>query len=430
MARLAQHELGRVLAFSEHIRVCANKFEVGVNFRINAPNYDRVVEMSALVAALNLAFPEYRDPSLYPWPGMERKMLPGSGWSPSPRPPTISYRDPGDDIKEFLAKADAASAADKSRASFGPEMVQAMTHVGHYGHGRGKKHHKKAWGTGLEDGEIDTATGDARYGPKPPQHDVDGEAGGPRAVRPLHASFSVRPASASRSQAGPQLQQTASGRFNSMTSPEPGSMAANIQYGQPVQSAQILASGKHCPPRPQSAGAGTYHGMTTHSAGSNKSGFSISTHDGSPVPSRGIASNIPRALSHGHISRPGSGGRMNAVPSPLTLTSTSMQRPHSASVGSVRAASASYRNLPARRVEVQATYSVSAASMQGLMGRVASGQSLSEMLGKGGGGGDDSPNGSAGGSRSQSRLGGSFVRDLPRMAYPEVAGLDPMPMKP
>lgn len=32
-------------AFAEHIRFCANKFEMGVNLMPNTPNYDRVVEM-------------------------------------------------------------------------------------------------------------------------------------------------------------------------------------------------------------------------------------------------------------------------------------------------------------------------------------------------------------------------------------------------
>ncbi len=42
---MLQAELGRVQAFAEHIRFCANKFEMGVNLMPNTPNYDRVVEM-------------------------------------------------------------------------------------------------------------------------------------------------------------------------------------------------------------------------------------------------------------------------------------------------------------------------------------------------------------------------------------------------
>ncbi len=39
-------------AFAEHIRFCANKMQLGVNFMPNTPNYDRVVEMQALNEAL------------------------------------------------------------------------------------------------------------------------------------------------------------------------------------------------------------------------------------------------------------------------------------------------------------------------------------------------------------------------------------------
>ena len=52
LARLALAELGRVQAFAEHIRLCANKYEMGVNFLKDTPNYDRVVEMQALREAL------------------------------------------------------------------------------------------------------------------------------------------------------------------------------------------------------------------------------------------------------------------------------------------------------------------------------------------------------------------------------------------
>ncbi len=45
-------------AFAEHIRFCANKLQLGVNFMPNTPNYDRVVEMQALNEALGKAFPD------------------------------------------------------------------------------------------------------------------------------------------------------------------------------------------------------------------------------------------------------------------------------------------------------------------------------------------------------------------------------------
>lgn len=416
VARLAQHELGRVLAFSKHIRTCANKYEVGVNFRVNSPNYDRVVEMSALVAALNLAFPEYQDPSNYPWPGIERKLQPGSGWSPSPRPPVISHRDPGDDIKEFLAKADAGIAADKSRASPGPEMSRAMAPAGLGGQGRSAvKQGRQAWGEGTDPDGVDR------------RHLVkgDGEQVGGRPGQ--HVSVGVRPSSAS---AVRPLQQTASGRFNAMTSPEPGSVAFSSQAGQAGLSPYAVGGGRHGQAqRPQSAGAGTHHGA----AGASRSAF-LDTYDGGGVPSsRGIAGHhTPRALTPGISARPHSGRAGGAYASPMS------RRPHSASVGPapVQAMSASYRNLPARGLEVQPAYILSAASMQAMMAaRSGVGHSLSDLFR--GRGGAESPSqgspsgGSAGGSssRSHSRQGqnSSFVRDLARQACPEVAGLDPMP---
>jgi hypothetical protein len=39
-------------AFAEHIRFCANKLQLGVNFLPNTPNYDRVVEMQVCRAQL------------------------------------------------------------------------------------------------------------------------------------------------------------------------------------------------------------------------------------------------------------------------------------------------------------------------------------------------------------------------------------------
>lgn len=69
MARIAATELQRVAAFAAHIRHCAAKMSLGVNFLDGTPNLDRVVEMSALTEALQAAFPEVVTPWAYPWPG-------------------------------------------------------------------------------------------------------------------------------------------------------------------------------------------------------------------------------------------------------------------------------------------------------------------------------------------------------------------------
>lgn len=72
VARRALAELGRVQAFAEHIKYCANKFYIGVNLLPNTPNYDRVVEMQALTEALARAYPDM-GANDYPWPNHERK---------------------------------------------------------------------------------------------------------------------------------------------------------------------------------------------------------------------------------------------------------------------------------------------------------------------------------------------------------------------
>jgi hypothetical protein len=69
VARIAATELQRVAAFAAHIRHCAAKMSLGVNFLDGTPNLDRVVEMSALTEALQAAFPEVGTPWEYPWPG-------------------------------------------------------------------------------------------------------------------------------------------------------------------------------------------------------------------------------------------------------------------------------------------------------------------------------------------------------------------------
>ncbi|KAL0042270.1 hypothetical protein WJX77_008145 [Trebouxia sp. C0004] len=70
IAQAAQGELHRVERFIQHIRVCAEKMEIGVNYVPETPNLDRVVEMSALTEALHKAFPDLT-PDQYPWPNTQ-----------------------------------------------------------------------------------------------------------------------------------------------------------------------------------------------------------------------------------------------------------------------------------------------------------------------------------------------------------------------
>ncbi|KAG2495930.1 hypothetical protein HYH03_005861 [Edaphochlamys debaryana] len=102
VARLAQAELARVQAFAEHIRFCANKFEMGVNLLPNTPNYDRVVEMQALTEALAKAFPDLA-PTALPWPDHERRLEPGTGWVAAPHTRPLTYRDPAETIARIAA---------------------------------------------------------------------------------------------------------------------------------------------------------------------------------------------------------------------------------------------------------------------------------------------------------------------------------------
>ena len=97
IARLAAIELGRVQAFAEHIRYCANKFGLGVNFMPNTPNYDRVVEMQALNESLIRAFPDMQ-PDGYPWPDHERRGERGTGWVAAPEAKSLVMPDPGAEI--------------------------------------------------------------------------------------------------------------------------------------------------------------------------------------------------------------------------------------------------------------------------------------------------------------------------------------------
>ncbi len=97
VARLATAELGRVQAFAEHIRMCANKVGLGVNFMPNTPCYDRVVEMQALNEALLKAFPDVASDD-YPWPDYEIKGKQGTGWVAAPEPKSLVLPNPAAEI--------------------------------------------------------------------------------------------------------------------------------------------------------------------------------------------------------------------------------------------------------------------------------------------------------------------------------------------
>ncbi|GIM02642.1 hypothetical protein Vretimale_7429, partial [Volvox reticuliferus] len=129
VARLAQAELGRVQVFAEHIRHCANKFELGVNLMPNTPNFDRVVEMQALTEGLAKAFPDM-PPQLLPWPEHERRLEPGTGWVASPPTRSLTYRDPMDIINR-IAKGktplSANSPASGSSRNESPAAQRAQT---------------------------------------------------------------------------------------------------------------------------------------------------------------------------------------------------------------------------------------------------------------------------------------------------------------
>lgn len=117
VARLALAELGRVQAFAEHIKLCANKMALGVNYMPATPCYDRVVEMQALNEALQRAFPDYADPATYPWPDWERKLTLGTGWVASPKPKALDIRDPAIDIIRIVAGRTAGAPASPRPAS-------------------------------------------------------------------------------------------------------------------------------------------------------------------------------------------------------------------------------------------------------------------------------------------------------------------------
>jgi len=104
IAAIAEVELGRVQAFAEHIKYCANKFELGVNLLPDTPNFERVVEMSALTDALRKAYVDIPREGDYPWPGYERKLELGTGWMATPPPaPPAEVVDPTEFIQR-LAK--------------------------------------------------------------------------------------------------------------------------------------------------------------------------------------------------------------------------------------------------------------------------------------------------------------------------------------
>lgn len=90
-AKIAAEELRRVADFLTVLRACAARAALGVNFIPGTPNLHRVVEMSALSAALAAAFPELEStPALalplarsdfLPWPerGWHTRAPPAGG---------------------------------------------------------------------------------------------------------------------------------------------------------------------------------------------------------------------------------------------------------------------------------------------------------------------------------------------------------------
>ncbi|KAG1678269.1 hypothetical protein FOA52_013890 [Chlamydomonas sp. UWO 241] len=102
VARLAAAELARVATFAEHIRMCANKYGLGVNFMPGTPCYDRVVEMQALNEALARAYPDYPSPDTYPWPDHETKAA-GTGWAPSPAAKPLNWEKQIGEVARYIS---------------------------------------------------------------------------------------------------------------------------------------------------------------------------------------------------------------------------------------------------------------------------------------------------------------------------------------
>lgn len=94
---------------------------MGMNLLPNTPNYDRVVEMQALMEALAKAYPDDA-PQEYPWPDAERRAEAGTGWVAPPVPRTVEYRDPLTEVLKAArvkALAQAAAAAGAEDALLG-----------------------------------------------------------------------------------------------------------------------------------------------------------------------------------------------------------------------------------------------------------------------------------------------------------------------
>ncbi|GAX82053.1 hypothetical protein CEUSTIGMA_g9481.t1 [Chlamydomonas eustigma] len=119
IARLATAELGRVQAFAEHIKWCANKYGLGVNFMPNTPNFDRVVEMQALNEALQKAYPDMSSDS-YPWPDHDRKGEQGTGWVAAPEAPSLTLPDPSFHIMRLALGKGMPSSGQTAKGSTSP----------------------------------------------------------------------------------------------------------------------------------------------------------------------------------------------------------------------------------------------------------------------------------------------------------------------
>jgi len=128
LAAVAQDELTRVVAFLAHIRVCAAKLALGVNFVPGTPNLARVVEMQALSEALLCAYPELTAPELappleraafLPWPDHEHGGQPGHGWCAATAPQSVTPPDVWASTRAILARRPKSAGARRTCAAQG-----------------------------------------------------------------------------------------------------------------------------------------------------------------------------------------------------------------------------------------------------------------------------------------------------------------------
>ncbi|GLC39630.1 hypothetical protein PLESTM_000919800 [Pleodorina starrii] len=261
VARLAQAELARVQLFAEHIRFCANKFEMGVNFVPNTPNYDRVVEMQALTEALSKAFPDVAPNSL-PWPDHERRLEPGTGWVAAPAARNLTYRDPMDIINK-IAKGKPINLSSNQGNSNGPSRGDSPAPPTSRGHSA-----TPAGAVGAADGG-DAAAGsltsggstDEALSPQHTQHPIP--YGSSSSYTPRHLT---RPLSAGRARFANVLGGIGGGGESSygygsqrpMSAAVPAPSSARVEaWGNAAAAAASALSSPGGPLRPNSAAGGS-----------------------------------------------------------------------------------------------------------------------------------------------------------------------------